>query len=213
MIEFLFAASNLPFTVALAVMLAIGLMEAGGLLFGADLAAAVDSVLPDFGVDLDGGGEAAASGGGGGFLAWLCFGKVPALILLILFLLAFGLAGLTVQGATEASTGDLLPGWFAAIPALALALPATRFLGLGFAKIMPQTESYAVSSSDFLGSIAVVTLGTARSGMPAEAKLRDVHGNTHYVRVEPLRPSETFPTGSSVVLRSRDGSVYKVDAA
>ena len=113
----------------------------------------------------------------------------------------------------QESTGALLPGWFAAIPALALALPATRFLGLGFAKILPQNETYAVSSSDFLGKVAVVTLGTARAGLPAEAKLRDVHGNTHYVRVEPLRPAETFATGTAVVLKSRDGSVYKVDAA
>ena len=78
---------------------------------------------------------------------------------------------------------------------------------------MPQNETYAVSSSDFLGKVAVITLGTARAGMPAEAKLHDAHGNTHYVRVEPLRPDDSFPTGTAVLLKTRENSVYKVDAA
>lgn len=216
MIEFLLASANLPFSAALGVMLVIGVMEAVGLLFGADLAGAVDSVLPDLDVDVDVDGGADAGGAAPGPLAaalgWLCVGRVPALILLICFLLAFGLAGLGVQAMVQESTGALLPGWFAAIPALAIGLPATRFLGLGFAKILPQDETYAVSESEFLGKVATVTVGTARAGLPAEARLRDAHGNTHYVRVEPLRPAESFAAGTAVVLKVRDGAVYKVEA-
>jgi hypothetical protein len=213
-IEFLLATDNLPFTAALGVMLVIGVMEAVGLMFGADLASAVDSVLPDFDLDADLDVEGGAAPGPlAAALGWLCVGKVPALILLICFLLAFGLAGLGVQSLVLESTGALLPGWFAAIPALAIGLPATRFLGLGFAKILPQDETYAVSESEFLGKVATVTMGTARAGLPAEAKLRDAHGNTHYVRVEPLRPADSFAAGTAVVLKARDGAVYKVDAA
>lgn len=213
MIEFLLATSNLPFTAALGVMLVIGVMEAVGLMFGADLASAVDSVLPDLDLDADLNVEGGAAPGPlAAALGWLCVGKVPALILLICFLLAFGLAGLGVQALVRESTGDLLPGWFAAIPALAIGLPATRFLGLGFAKILPQDETYAVSESAFLGKVATVTMGTARAGLPAEAKLRDAHGNTHYVRVEPLRPAESFAAGTAVVLKAREGAVYKVEA-
>lgn len=218
---FLLADANLVFTAALGVVLVITLLEVVTTVFGASLSGLVDSILPDLSfdvdVDVDAGADIdAAQGASGpvaGFLGWLCVGKVPALVLLVAFLTGFGAAGLVVQSLVAQATGALLPGWFAAVPALAVALPVTRYLGLGLARIFPEHETYAVSANSFVGRSAVITLGTAAAGQPAEARLRDEHGSTHYVRVEPLDPDDRFPTGTEVVLRRREGSVFRAVAA
>jgi len=215
--SFLLDDANLVFTAALGVVLAIAALEVVTTLFGASLSGLVDSILPDMSFDLDADADIdAAQGAGGpvgGILAWLCVGKVPALVLLIAFLTGFGAAGLVVQSLVAQATGALLPGWFAALPALAVALPATRFLGLGLARVFPEHETYAVSADSFVGRAAVITIGTAAAGQPAEARLRDEHGRTHYVRVEPLDPADSFPAGTEVVLRRKQDSVFKAVAA
>lgn len=217
--SFLLADANLVFTAALGVVLVITLLEVVTTVFGASLSGLVDSILPDlsFDVDVDAGADIdAAQGASGpvaGLLGWLCVGKVPALVLLIAFLTGFGAAGLVVQSLVAQATGALLPGWFAAVPALAVALPVTRYLGLGLARIFPEHETYAVSANSFVGRSAVITLGTAAAGQPAEARLRDEHGGTHYVRVEPLDPDDRFPAGTEIILRRREGSVFKAVAA
>jgi hypothetical protein len=233
MLEFLLADGNAPFAVALGVVLVLGAVEILTALFGVGLSSLVDSVLPDFdGADIAGpevdadvdadleAGAADADGAAGashgpvaGVFSWLCLGKVPALILLIAFLAAFGLAGTLIQALTAAASGATLPGWFAAIPALAVALPATRFFGLGFARVMPKEETYAVSDQSFVGRVAVVTLGTAAADRPAEAKVKDEHGRTHYVRVAPADPAQSFPAGTTVLLRAKDGAVFRAVAA
>ena len=52
-IAFLLADQNLPFTVALAVMLLIAALEGVGLVLGWQLSTTLESLLPDFNVDLD----------------------------------------------------------------------------------------------------------------------------------------------------------------
>jgi hypothetical protein len=53
-----------------------------------------------------------------------------------------------------------------------------------------------------------VTQGTARRGSPAEVRLRDRHGNTHYQRCEPWHEADVIPEGTEVVtlrMRRPDG--------
>lgn len=223
MLEFLLADGNTPFVVAIGVVFALAVLEVVTALFGAGLSSLIDSLLPDVDAgiavdaeaDFDAGADTGAPDAGpvGGVLTWLCLGKVPALILLIALLTAFGLSGLMIQWFTQALSGAALPGWFAAIPALAAALPATRFFGLGFAKLAPKEETYVVSDQSFVGRIATITLGVAAAGQPAEARLTDEHGRTHYVRVEPADPAVRFAAGTDVLLRRKDGVVFKAVAA
>ena len=223
MIAHLFEPQNVPFAVALGVMLLIAAMEGVGLLFGVALSGLIDSLLPDFDmpdidvdVDADFDGpeldtfEAGAGGPFTQFLSWLCVGRVPMLILLVAMLTAFGLIGFAMQGAMFRFTGSYLPALFAVVPAFALALPATRMLGLGLARIMPKEETDAVSVEHFIGRVAVVTTGTAQRGLPAQAKLRDRHGHTHYLQVEPDIDGDSFPTGSEVLIVSQDGGIFRV---
>lgn len=232
MIEHLLEPQTAPFAVALGVMLLIALMEGVGMLFGIALSGMVDSLLPDFDVpdvdvdvpDLDVDADVqlhapnldAPSVPGAGpftqFLGWLCFGRVPALVLLVAFLTAFGLSGLIIQSVVNAVTTFYLPAIIAVIPAFAAALPATRYIGLGLSKIMPKEESEAVSREDFIGKIAVVTKGTAQRGLPAEAKLQDHFGQTHYVQVEPDIEDETFAQGAEVLLVRQAGGRFRVIA-
>ncbi len=232
MIEHLLEPQTAPFVVALAVMLLIALMEGVGMLFGIALSGIVDSLLPDFDVpdvdvdipdmDIDANVQLhapdldAPSVPGAGpftqFLGWLCFGRVPALVLLVAFLTAFGLSGLIIQSIVSAITTFYLPAIIAVVPAFAAALPATRYIGLGLSKIMPKEESEAVSRKGFVGKIAVITKGTARQGLPAEAKLQDHFGHTHYVLVEPDIDDEAFAQGSEVLLVRQTGSRFRVIA-
>lgn len=224
--ETLFASQNAPFSVALAIVVLIALMESIGLLLGVTVSGLVDSVLPDFdppdldvdvpdvdGPDLAAGASPAAPNvdvpfpDDGGFftrvLGWLSFGRVPALIWLVIFLTAFGLSGLALQGLVSTALGFYLPAWIAPLPALALTLPVTGFLGRGMARILPRDESQAVSRDQFVGRIATIIRGLAARGSPAEAKLTDRHGQTHYVLVEPDIETETFSAGDRVLLVSR----------
>jgi hypothetical protein len=74
---------------------------------------------------------------------------------------------------------------------------------------MKQEESDAVSTQSFVGKIAVVMRGEARKGFPAEAKLRDLQGATHYVLVEPDEENAVFPAGSEVLLTEQAGAVFR----
>jgi hypothetical protein len=74
---------------------------------------------------------------------------------------------------------------------------------------MKQEESDAVSRDTFIGKVAVVVRGEARKGFPAEAKLRDLTGATHYVLVEPDEENAVLSAGSEVLLVEQAGAVFR----
>lgn len=212
MLEFLTADGNQPFTVALAVMLIIAVFEGVTTLMGAGISELLDALLPDIDIDVDIDVDVDGSATNGSFtrvLGWLRIGQVPALILLIILLTSFGLIGLGIQSFSHGAVGLLLPGWVASIPALFMSLPVVRVLGGGLAKIMPKDETDAVSEASFVGRVAVITLGSARHGSPAEARLKDEHGQVHYVMVEPDSVNEEFEQGSSVLLVKQESAAFK----
>lgn len=218
MLDILSAPQTLPFTSALAVMLLIALLEGVAVVFGAGLSNMIDSLLPDIDadidldVDMDADFEPSIPGAGPGpfveTLAWLRFGKVPALVLLVIFLTAFGLIGLVIQQVSFTMTGMMLPGLVVSLPAFGGALPVVRVLGGAIAKIIPKDETDAVSADTFIGRVATVMLGSATQGKAAQAKVRDAHGKNHYILVEPDDANETFNQGQEVLLVKRAGSLF-----
>ncbi len=210
MLEGVFNPAIWPFTVALCMMLLIALTEALGMLIGITAMGFADQLLPE--IDMDADADADVAGGDGlvsGVLGWLCVGRVPLLVLLVAFLTAFGLVGISLQSVVHALVGGYLPVVIAAVLALLLALPPTRWIALGLARIMPQEETEAVSTRSFIGKIAVITGGVARRGMPAQAKLRDEHGQMHYVLVEPDADDGALDMGAEVLLISQvDGGRF-----
>ncbi len=207
MIEVLGADGSLPFAVALAVMLFIAVLEGVATLFGAGLSGLLEGFLPDLDLNL----EAPDLNDPGTFtrlLGWLRLGQVPVLMLLVIFLAAFGLIGLGMQATVANLFGTTLPAPVASVPALLLALPVVRGLGGLLGKVMPRDETDAVAEGSFVGRVAVITLGRAAPGHPAQAKLRDSHGQTHYVMVEP-DGDDTLEAGTAVLLVSMNGATFR----
>lgn len=207
---FIFADQNLPFAVAIALMLIIAVLEGAATLLGAGVSGFLDSLLPemDMDVDMDMPDMHSASALTR-LLGWLRFGQVPALILLVIFLTAFGIMGFIVQGFAVEVLGNLLPAWPASGLAFLCALPFVRGCGGILAKIMPKDETDAVPEQSFIGLIAVITLGTARPGSAAQGKLKDRHGQTHYIMIEPDEPAEQFTQGTEVLIVQQQSAVFR----
>ncbi len=203
MIETFLAPENRVFSVCLSLMLLLGALELLGALFGAGLSDLLEGFLPeqDFGLAHD----TALNQ----FFGWLKIDQVPALMSFIVFLLEFSLIGFSVQTWAHQLTGGWASGWLVVPPVFLLTLPLLRISLAGLGKVMPKDETTAVSEDSLIGRVAVVTLGVARVGAAAEAKVKDQHGYSHYLLVEPDLPEIEFSQGQAVLLVSRQSAVYK----
>jgi membrane protein implicated in regulation of membrane protease activity len=208
MLDFITAGSNLPFTLALAMMLVLATLELLGFLFGMSASGFLDGWF-DFDHGEVDGSELVTISLVDKFMGWLHFGKVPVLILLAVFLVSFGIGGYLLQGTLWAFTGWLLPWWIAVPAVLPLTLPCIRVFGGVLARVLPRDETQSVSQAGLVGRMATIVLGTARQGSPAQAKVRDQHGQTHYVMLEPDEDGASFQAGDSVLLISHSGAVYR----
>jgi len=199
---FLLQDQNLLFTGALVLMLMIAVLEGVMTLIGIGISDLLDNILPEFDVD-------APDGGLTKVLGWLRFGEVPALILLVVFLVGFGTTGLLIQKFSQSTVGLLLPGGLLALGVFFLTLPQVRFAGNLLRRFAVGDETEAVGRDSFIGRVAVITIGKAEAGSPAEARFSDEYGTTHYVMVEPDE-SEIFNQGEKVLLVEELGVRFRV---
>ena len=212
MIDALLHAGNVAFTGALAVMLLIAAVEGVGALLGTSISEHLRSLLPetDLNANLEIDASEAIVSPFRKALAWLRVGQVPVLMLLVAFLTIFGLGGLVLQSVVMEILGRYLPSGIAVPVAFAGSLLPLRAAGGVIARVIPMDETDAVTEDSFIGSVATITLGTARRGEPAEAKLRDVHGHTHYVMVEPDDPQASFAAPKEVLIVRRLNNRFAV---
>ncbi|MBY4891591.1 YqiJ family protein [Rhodobacteraceae bacterium N5(2021)] len=146
-------------------------------------------------------------------LGWLGLGMMPTLIWLACLFMAFGVAGVALQAIAIAALGGPFPALLAAIPSALAAVWFTGRFGALFARLIPKTESQSVSSRQLGRRKGTVTQGTARRGTPAEVRVTDRYGNTHYLRAEPLKDADTIPQGTEVlVLRHRPSGGFRLIA-
>lgn len=209
--ELLLASENFAFSVALALMLLIGITEVCALVVGHSLSGSLDSLLPD--AELNPHTEVGLTDADGALsrlLGWLRIGQVPLLMLLVIFLFNFGVLGLLLQGVLRAAVGMMLPGWLAAPLVLVASLPGVRFCGGVLQQVMPRDETTAVSDDALIGRAGIITLGIARAETPAEARVKDQHGYNHYLRVVPDIGGQELQQGTSILVVSREGGVYTV---
>jgi len=168
----------------------------------ADFDAEIDA---DFGADVPDGADAPHVPSG--IAGWLGFGEVPFIIWLAGILTAFGLCGYVLQLAAGNIFGFLLPVW----AAIAVAVVPGVWLGRGFARtlgrLIPKTETSAISRRSLGDRRGIVVQGTARRGHPAQARVRDAFGNLHYVRIEPVDDGVEIPRGTEVLIRGGRGPV------
>jgi Protein of unknown function (DUF1449) len=197
-VDILLAPEVRPFAVAAAIMVTLGGIELLTLIVGFSIS---ELVGHDFGLDSD------SHTGIGGLFLWINAGRLALLILIILALGIFSVAGFLLQGVAH-GVGGVLPVSVAALAAAALSLPLIRVASRGIARIIPRDESYAVNDADFVGHVAEVAIGPLDQGLPGRVRLKDVFGNWHSVAARASAGSAPLPVGASVLLVDRDAKSF-----
>ena len=197
---------NMPFAAALVFMLLLAIAQMIGLTDGLDADADLD-------IDADVDGDSAIEAGAlDGLFTLLGIGRVPLTIWLALYLFLFAGIGIGVQSLADSLTGSPLYVWLAALIAGGGALPATGILARPLGASVPQDHTTAVSTASLVGRRAQITDGIARAGSPARAKVKDVHGQTHHVMVEPHEEASELHSGDHVLLVRREGNQFYATA-
>jgi len=217
MTELFLSPAVLPFSIALGVVLGLLALELVAALVGGSLIMGGSDTEVD--VDLDADVEADfeahmdAADGASGALSWLGLGQVPMMIWLAVFLTLFGLGGLILQSVLRQMVGFELQAGLASLAAAVPALGITGRVARGFAALIPKFESSAMSENHLGRTRGIISQGTAARGRPAEVRVIDRHGNTHYLRAEPLRDDAQFAQGTEVlVLRKSLHEGYRLVA-
>lgn len=212
--DFAFAQENVLFGIAICLMLIIAFFEGVGVLFGAALSDTLDGFIPDFDLDADPEiGDVGSQGALSRLLGWLRVGKVPILMLLVVFLFWFGVIGYSFNFVAYGVFGLMLPSVISAPAAVFLALPCTRFGGGILEWAMPKDETSAIKRDVFVGRIAHVTVGTATVERAAEAKVIGPHGTAHYILVRPDTGHGPFTSVQPLLIVRQHGSEFIVIAA
>lgn len=224
-----------PFTIALCLLFGLLALEIimsflGGTVLGLGADADLDVDLPDLGdMDIDFGdvdpelfdvadpeidADVASEGPdamSAGPASWLGIGRMPALIWLAALLLGFGLTGVVLQALSQAILGSYLPISLVGVISAVAGITFARQFGAVFARLLPKTETTAMDARHLGRRTGIVTQGTAKRGKPSEVKVKDRHGNIHYLRAEPLKDADEIPVGTEVlVLRHRLNEGYRI---
>lgn len=190
---------NLPFGIAFALIVGIAVLEGLGMMMALSPSNWLDNLLPE--IDHDSGLDKV--------LGWLHLGRVPSLVLVLLFLSGYAMFGFSLQLASHGLSGHYLPAWLAGLLAVPAGLATMRACGALVAHIIPQDETVAVSENSLLGRTAVIYAGHARQGLAAQARVRDEHGRTHHLLVEPDLADALLEEGCEVLLVRKVGAIYR----
>ncbi len=199
--EFLLSEANTPFTVAICVFLGLFTIEVLLLLFGASVSDTVDDILPD--IDMD-----SPDFSIGKALTFVGFGRIPTLMVLMAFLVTFGLLGLGIQSEFRGVFGSFAPAWAAACMALIPSLFLTGQISRLLARVLPSIQTVAVTEASLVGRAATVVYGTATSSLPATAELRDEHGRLHHVQIKAAADDLVLTEGQLVFISKTEGGFY-----
>ena len=193
------APQNLPFGIGFALIVGIALLEGLGMLVSLSPSNYLDHLLPE--IDGDTGLDRV--------LGWLHMGKVPALVLLLLFLSGYTVFGYSLQVVANGLFGGYLPAWLAGLLAVPAGMATVRGLGALIAHIIPRDETSVVSEQSLVGRVGVVISGVARRGLGAQARVKDSQGRSHYLMVEPDIDDEVFGEGTQVLIVRKAGAFYR----
>ena len=208
--ELIIAPQNYIFGIAVMLMLLLGLLELLSFALGG-LNDWIDGILPDSlteNAHAEIGLDSAESGIFIRFLSWLYVGKLPLLMLLVVFLAVFGIVGYSLQCLVNNTFGFYLNPCPAAIIAWIIGLPLIRVSAKGLYAVLPKDESSAIVQSNLIGRSGVIVLGCAKRGSPAQVRVKDNYGQQHYIMVEPDDDS-VLMQGEIVLLISVQSNLFK----
>ncbi|QEN89726.1 DUF1449 family protein [Labrys sp. KNU-23] len=196
-----------PFWVALLTVIGIGVVELVSVLLGASVSALLDDSFGFQGFEHQGfehqglGHHAPGDHDGsllGAWSSWLNAGGVPILVLIVILLSAFAAFGFAIQAVASDLVGPL-PALIAVPGALAAAIPTTRWIGRGVARIIPRDETSVLSQDEFVGLIGTVTIGPLDQGNPGSVRVKDRYDNFHALRAK-AAPGHVIETGALVLI-------------
>jgi hypothetical protein len=196
--DILLAPDVRPFAISAAIMLTLGGIELLTMIVGFSIS---ELIGKEFAL------ESESHSAIGGLFLWINAGRLPLLILMILALGVFAIAGFLLQAVAH-SVGTAVPVTLAALAALAISLPAIRVTSRSIAHIIPRDETYVVDEADFVGHVAEVSIGPLDQGLPGRVRLKDVFGNWHSVAARASPASTPLPVGASVLLVDRDAKSF-----
>lgn len=145
-------------------------------------------------------------------LVWLGIGLVPLTIWFVGLLTGFALSGYILQLASSKLTGALAPLGVAVLVAIIAGLGFARTAAKILGRVLPKTQSTAIRRRSYHRRKGVITVGTARSGNPAQVRFADGYGNLHYTLVEPLDPKDELPQGTEVLIVRLKGGAKRAVA-
>lgn len=189
-----------PFTIAALILVGIVAIEILAMVVGMSISSLVNDGLPDHGLHSEHGPLDA-------WMSWLNRGGVPLLVLIMIGLASFAMAGFAIQGLAQALLAPL-PTLIASLLAVMAALPMTRALSRWTARIIPSDESNAISQSDLIGLTGTVTLGPLDQGKPGRVRVRDLHGNIHVLRAK-AAAGHLIPQGASVLVVDGSNGLFE----
>lgn len=198
-----------PFSVALVLMLLIGLLELVSL-FTSGFTQSLDGLLPESLLEssppevrlpLD------EMGAGLRLLDWLYVGKVPLMMLLVIALAVFGATGWVLQNVYHSISGSLMNVYVAVILTAMLSLPILRVFAAFWYRIMPRDETSVVGEDALIGRVGVVVLGVASATQSAQVRVKDAMGQQHYIMALADGGSD-LKQGDAVLIVSRQGHLY-----
>lgn len=192
MLSFFLSDANFWFSCALGIVVALFVMEVVGTLMGVSLLGLADDQA-DFDAD-------AATGSLTALASWLSLDRLPLMVWLVIMLTSFGIIGILTNLVSQSAIGGHFPVFIVVIVAFIAALIITGRFGGMIARMLPKQESSATHSEQLVGTVGHITLGTARTNNPAEAKFLDAFDQPHYLLVEPIEPEDIFQQGDKVVL-------------
>jgi hypothetical protein len=194
--DLLLAPETRPFAIAGVVLIALVGIEIAALMVGHSASHFLEKML-----------HSDDHGAFGTALDWLNPGRVPLIVLILLWLGAFAATGYVAQAVASVIWAPM-----PVLPAVALAvlaaLPLARLVTGGLARILPRDETYAVDPADFVGKTAQVTVGPLDAGLPGRVRLQDAHGNWHQLAARAASGHGPMPVGSTVLLVDRKGRAF-----
>ena len=172
-----------PFVFSLLLVFVIGLLE---IMFG---------FLPDIDLDID-------TSIGTAVLDWLHIGRIPMIVLVLIFLMSFGIIGIVCQSILISEGSSHV--WLVSIFSFITSPGILHFFGGWLVYLFPEDSSVAVSSDTFNGKMAIIVMGEATKDTYAQARLEDDQGKTHHVLVKPDNKTHIYKEGQCVVLVDRE---------
>ena len=224
-IDFIFAAENAPFTIAATVMLMIGGLELLSVLVGHSLSGLVDHFMPDalsgdLSVDLDlhttdidlNAHPDAHMPFAVEFLNWFYIGKMPFLMVLIIFMMSFSTTGYLMNEIMFSITEHRLNTGLGSLVAFLLCLFPMHFLSAVIYAIMPKDESEAISADDLIDRTGEILYGKLpqKAGESVEIKIEvpidhNSGKNQNHFIVAQLTENTEY-TSKQVVITGRNSS-------